>query len=297
MSDLAESKSRLTDIINFLAARPAEAYTLSELAAQLGLSNGSAHRALTMLTEARYLSRHPKHKTYSLGTALVAIGQAALEQHRGIELAQREMTRLAEEIEAQCVITTVMDDEILMLAKAGIPRSYDAQNRVGERRPFVPPLDPGQVAWVDKKNLNTYLARAPTSLTVAKRNHLLAALKTIRARGFSIAAYGPGMKALRQLTALPRGWQQDAAYQQEMNRLLGGLSEAEIQLLDLAEAAQAGLSYIAAPIFSPDGRVSLELTLSGMPGKLTPADIMAYAERLCAAASVVTTAIHGRMPR
>ncbi|WP_372810629.1 helix-turn-helix domain-containing protein, partial [Litorivivens sp.] len=61
----SSSNTRAIDVINFLAAHPTEAFTLTELAEQLALSHGSAHRVLNALTEARYLSRHPKHKTYS----------------------------------------------------------------------------------------------------------------------------------------------------------------------------------------------------------------------------------------
>ena len=92
--DSSGPNARVIDVMNFLAARPTESFTLTEIALHLGLSNGSAHRVLTTLAESQYLSRHPKTKTYSLGMALVAIGQAALAKHRDIDIARRELTRL-----------------------------------------------------------------------------------------------------------------------------------------------------------------------------------------------------------
>ncbi len=296
MADLAGPNNRVIDVINFLAAHPTETFTLSELAEHLGLSNGSAHRVLTTLTEARYLSRHPKHKTYSLGVALVAIGQAAMEKHRGIDIARREMARLTDELKAQCIATAIVDDELLFLAKEGVPQTHDGLNRVGERRPFVPPLGLGHIAWADKKAITAYLARAQSTLSEPMREYLRTALGVIRQRGYAIAANGDALRALRQTATFPIDRQRDAAYWARVHSLIGALSEKEILLLELADAGEAGISYISAPVFSPSGSVTLELALSGMPNNLSVGEIERYAARLRAAAAVVTSETHGRMP-
>jgi len=48
----------MIDVLSFHAARPTEAFILSELAQKLNLSLGSAHRLLGALVAARFLSRH-----------------------------------------------------------------------------------------------------------------------------------------------------------------------------------------------------------------------------------------------
>ena len=88
--DSSGPNARVIDVMNFLAARPTESFTLTEIALHLGLSNGSAHRVLTTLAESQYLSRHPKTKTYSLGMALGA--QPSCEAGRGIA-AERIITK------------------------------------------------------------------------------------------------------------------------------------------------------------------------------------------------------------
>ncbi|HET8711279.1 MAG TPA: helix-turn-helix domain-containing protein [Spongiibacteraceae bacterium] len=296
MSDVSGPNSRVIEVLNFLAAHPTEAFTLSELAEQLRLSNGSAHRVLTSLTDARYLARHPKHKTYSLGVALVAIGQAAMEKHRGIDIARREMARLADELKAQCIATAIVDDELLFLAKEGVSQTHDGLSRVGERRPFVPPLGLGHIAWADKKVLESYLVRAQSTLSDSMRDYLKQALEVIRRRGYVIAANGEALSALRQTTTLSIHRRRDDAFWSQVQGLIGALSEKEIQLLDIADAGSAGVSYISAPVFSPTGSVTLELALSGMPDNLNIAEIERYAERLRAAAAVVTSETHGTMP-
>ncbi|MFT3930183.1 MAG: helix-turn-helix domain-containing protein [Spongiibacteraceae bacterium] len=296
MAESSGSNNRVIDVLNFLASHPTEAFTLSELAGHLELSNGSAHRVLTALTEARYLSRHPKHKTYSLGVALVAIGQAAVEKHRGIDIARREMARLTDELRVQCIATAIVDDELLFLAKEGMPQTHDGLNRVGERRPFVPPLGLGHIAWADKKTVADYLARAQSTLSDAMRDYLKTALDVIHQRGYAIAANGMALRALRQTATFPINGARDEAYWSRVHELIGALSEKEIQLFDIADAGNAGISYISAPVFSPTGAVTLELALSGMPDNLSAQEIERYIERLRATAAIVTSETHGRMP-
>ena len=262
----------------------------------MALSNGSAHRVLSTLTEARYLSRHPKHKTYSLGVALVAVGQAALEKHRGIDIARREMARLTDELKAQCIATAIVDDEMLFLAKEGVSQTHDGLVRVGERRPFVPPLGLGHIAWADKKTIATYFGRAQTTLSDSLQDYLKTALGTIRQRGYAVAANGDALRALHRTATHPSHNQTDAAYQSQIGELIGALSEKEIQLFDIADAGSDGISYISVPVFSPLGTVTLELALSGMPDHLSVAELERYAERLRATAAIVTSETHGRMP-
>lgn len=288
--------TRVVEVMNFLAAHPTESFTLSELAARLGLSIGSAHRLLTTLAEARYLSRHPRHKTYSLGMALVAIGQAALAQHRDIAVAQREMARLTAELKVDCHACAVVGEELLFLACERMPNSTEPLNRVGDRRPFMPPLGMVHAAWAEPDEQEDYIARAPAALSDRARAHVARGLEAIRQRGYAMSGSGPAFRALRQFTVAPVGYQQDEAYWAGLRQLIADLSEREMQLLDFDEAGPDGVSFVTAPVFSPAGQVSLELTLSGLPPGLNRPGVDRYIERLRAAAAIVTTEIHGRVP-
>ncbi|MDR2858147.1 MAG: helix-turn-helix domain-containing protein [Novosphingobium sp.] len=294
--DISGPNSRVVEVMNFLAAHPTESFTLSELAARLGLSIGSAHRLLTTLAEARYLSRHPRHKTYSLGMALVALGQAALAQHRDIDVARREMARLSSELGVQCHACAVVGDELLFLASEGTPQSYEPVNRVGDRRPYMPPLGMVHAAWADPDEQEDYIERAPAALNETVRAHIARSLEVIRRRGYAMSGTGPAFRALRHFTAAPVGHQKDEAYWAGLRQLIADLSEREMQLLDFGEAGRDGISFITVPVFSPGGRVSLELSLSGLPPQLTRSEFERHVERLRAAAAVVTGETHGREP-
>lgn len=161
MSEVSNPTERVIDVLNFLAAHPTETFTLAQLAKHLRLSNGSAHRVLTTMTRAQFLSRNEEHKTYSLGSALVAIGQAAVEKHRGIEVARRELSRLAVELNVQCSASAVVDGDLLVVVREGSPQSHLGLTRVGERRPFVPPWGICHVAWGSEEAIQTYFAKLP----------------------------------------------------------------------------------------------------------------------------------------
>lgn len=288
--------TRVVEVMNFLAAHPTESFTLSELAARLGLSIGSAHRLLTTLAEARYLSRHPRHKTYSLGMALVAIGQAALAQHRDIEVAKREMARLSSELKVQCHACAVVGEELLFLASEGAPQGYEPPSRVGDRRPYMPPLGMVHAAWAESDDQEDYITRAPAALSDRARAHVARSLEVIRKRGYAMSGSGPAFRALRQFTTAPIGYQRDEAYWAGLRQLIADLSEREMQLLDFGEAGTDGVAFVTAPVFSPAGQVSLELTLGDLPPELTPREVERYVDRLRAAAAVVTSETHGRVP-
>ena len=296
MPDPSNPTSRVMDVLGFLAAHPTEAFTLAEIARQVGLSNGSAHRLLTTMAAGEFLSRNPKHRTYSLGVAIVAIGQAAIEKHRGIELARREIAQLAVELNVQCSANALVDGDLLVLVREGRARSHLGLTRVGERRPLVPPVGLCHVAWSGDAIIDAYIEPARASLSPALRRHLVDSFPLIRSRGFAMAANGPGSGRTRQTMVTPNSRNRDARYWSRVFELVGQLTPDEVQLFDLEHAMSAGVSYIAAPVFSPVGAVAFQLVLTGMPTDLSAPTIKSHAERLCAAAAIVTSEMHGHPP-
>lgn len=291
----ASSYGRVIEIITFLAAHPTESFTLTELARHLQLTNGSAHRVLSALTEARFLSRHPKHKTYSLGIAMVGIGQAALERHRGLDVARREMARLSDELNVFAMINTIVDDELLMLARSGISQNFANVMQAGERRPFTPPSSLVKIAWSDEPVVEAYFAKA-SFMQEAVVARMRASLEVIRERGYSMAAVGDGMSLFSRETVARVGRSGRNLSQQRLEEVLEQLTPDEAQLLDLDTASKVGVGYFSAPVFGPDGSVTFELMLSGLPPRMSREVIEGYARRLRASAAAITSETYGRMP-
>ena len=118
----ALAAGRAIEILTFLAARPTESFTLTEIAEQLDLSLASCHASMKVLSDAGYVSRHPVHKSYELGPALVAVGHAALERHRAIDLARDEVRRLADDLGLEAIASVPIGDDLVVLARAGRSR-------------------------------------------------------------------------------------------------------------------------------------------------------------------------------
>jgi DNA-binding IclR family transcriptional regulator len=296
VSDNSNPNHRPINVVTFLAAHPTEAFTLAEIARHLGLSNGSAHRVMTALTETGFVSRHARHKTYALGVVLIAIGQAALERHRGIECARREMVRLAAELNVSCGASAIVNNEYLLLAREGVPQTYDGLTLVGERRFVVPPIGVGQMAWRSQPEIGSYLASGAAYMSDAVRRHLLAAFPEIRRRGYAMAANGAAMRKLVEATVVPIGRSPNAM--PALSSLEGqvDIPLEEFQLMTLADARGNGVNYVSAPVFSPDGDISFEILMSGLPVDLNEAEFERYAARLTLAAETVTKEIRGRRP-
>lgn len=292
----SDPNHRPINVVTFLAAHPTETFTLAEIVRHLGLSKGSAHRVMAALTETGFVHRHPRHRTYSLGIALVAIGQAALQKYPGIEFARREMARLVSELHVGCGTAAIVNDEYLLLGREGAPHAYDGLTLVGERRYVVPPIGIGQMAWRSQAEIGDYLDRGAAYLTGAARTRLTASLPLIRRRGYSMAANGVGMRRLVQATIVPIGHVHDAV--SELSSLAGDaeIPLGEYQMLSFEEARGKGVSYLAAPVFSPDGDIGFEILMSGFPVDLTATGFERCVARLLRAADIVTNEIRGRKP-
>lgn len=296
MADHSNPTGRVMDVLNFLAAHPTDAFSLTEIARHIGLTNGSAHRILTTLANGMFLTRNEKHRTYSLGLGLVAIGQASIERHRGIEIARHHIARLGAELGVQCSINTVAHDEIVVLAKEGTAQSQLGLTRVGERRPLVPPVGISHVAWSGEDVIAGYVEKARPLLSKAMLQRLIDTFPLVRNRGFALAAKGPRAGKGHDATWLPMDQVRDAAYWNAVAAMIGELTPGEIQVFDISEAVKSGVSYISVPIFSPERKVAFQLVASGLPRDLTAPDIERNVERLTAAAASITIEIHGRAP-
>ncbi|WP_317930467.1 IclR family transcriptional regulator [Halioxenophilus sp. WMMB6] len=294
---MSDSNRRVVELLNFLAAHPTQSFNLSELASRLALSYGSAHRVLSTLTEAGYLTRHPKHKTYSLGLALAAIGQATLERHPVVAIAQREMTRLAEELGVQCIASAVTGRHMLFIAKAGSSTTAEGVIKTGEQRPLMPPLGLGHIAWAKQPEINAYLDRAGPELSAQRRQFLNNAMAVVRERGYAMSVLEAGMLALAEAIRQHHDEQHQPDYWAQMAKQVAPLSNDEMQLLALEDLAGRRLSHISAPIFNSDGEVLFELSLSGLPPGLTHVQATTIIERLLAVTAVITSESHGRKPR
>jgi DNA-binding IclR family transcriptional regulator len=264
----APATDRTITILNFLAERPDESFTLSELSRRLGIAKGTAHPQVAALCAAGYLLRHPVTKTIMLGPALIGLGNAAASgRSELVEYARDEMGRLAADLDLQCVASAIMGEEMVLLARVGHIGALGLHVGLG-RVPLVPPFGTVFLAWDSPDAIDGWLHRLDRGLSEVELARYRQAVATVRRRGYSVST--------RPLDETG--------------------DHGESALLELGGAARSELSMIAAPVFGADGSVVLALTLVGMSAELDESAIPGIGSRLVEVTTRLTAAFHGIVP-
>jgi DNA-binding IclR family transcriptional regulator len=188
----ALAATRAIAVLNYLAAHPRESFTLSDLASALDVNVASMHGLLAALSEAGYVVRHARLRTYGLGPAVAALGSAALERHTVIDVARDAARDLANELGLEVAVTAPAGDEIVILSRGGEHHARDFATYVGQRVPLRQPTGSVFVAW--GRDADTWLQDAEDP------DLLRAVLDGVRRRGYAVALEGPDY-VLPELTA------------------------------------------------------------------------------------------------
>jgi DNA-binding IclR family transcriptional regulator len=256
MARPALSASRTVTVLNFLAERSPDGFTLSGIADELDINLASCHALLAVLTDAGYVSRDRRLKTYSLGSVLVALGNAAVRRHPAIEHAHEQARLLSEDLKLAVTVTALAGQDIAFLERVGKHRPRDIGVQVGQRIAMIPPVGAVFAAWHDPE---AWLARA------SDRPAMEAVLADVRSRGWAVALGNPGSTDYQALGPINTRRRYDAA-------------------------------MIAAPVFGRDAEAVVSLTLLGMEPGLSARDLVALGERVRDGGLVATRRSGGRTP-
>jgi DNA-binding IclR family transcriptional regulator len=282
------SATRALEIIDFLAARGTTPYTLSELSRELGINVASCHAILLSLVESGHLSRHPKHKTFTLGPALTAIGQVALKNHETIARAQAAAEELSRNEGLEVLLSMCAGGDVLGLAHFqgdGLARS---QLRTGKRLPLQAPYGAVFLAWDSEERVASWIARgfdAATGAEVAGQLRLL--LDRIRQRGYQIALRPDARSDLRSLTG---SWDPDQWARQAHERMRQ--FEADYTLLSFDPLAAKDdelydVEYITVPLFDPFNKALYALTVYSFEERLSARTVQEYLSKLLSISNAI----------
>jgi DNA-binding IclR family transcriptional regulator len=282
MARPAPAVDRTVALLNFLAAHTDQEWSLSELARRLHLNKATAHAMLTTLTDSGYVLRHPVDKTFTLGPAVIAVGNAAaVRQFEVVDFARGEMQALADDLSARCIASAAIGEEIVFLAATGDPQPFGLHIQIGARIPLVPPLGTVFVAWSSPEEIDEWLRRLGPNATEAELHRYRDAVVTVREHGYSLGLEVPSARGLIEVEG-------------DRRHAVEELAHSEFVLLQLEHSASYRLSHVAAPVFGPDGRVALSLNLMGFRHELRAEQVPELTARLTEATARVTKAIHGK---
>lgn len=264
---------RATRLLDFFARHPGQTFTLTQLAGVLECGLPSALAVLDALGAAGYVVRHPVHKTYSLGPALVPVGEAAHVAHPVIAAARDELEVLAADLGCECVAATVARDDIVFVGRTGRPRSDALPVRVGTRVPFRAPFGFVYVAWGGPGTLDEWIRRG--ALTEVAAADLAAAVAAVRERG---VCYGRESEArLRFMSTVQAdAVRPDAAAQQEADE---ATVTAELVAINLHPEVDR-IANMSAPVFGAFGEVVLGVTAQGFASPVDHREATRLASRL-----------------
>jgi len=296
----APAIDRALRVLRFLAAHPGEPFTLSELARHLGLNKATCHAMFAAMTEHGVIVRNPSSKTYSLGPTLITLAESvAPDKSRAVECVRGEMEALTEELGLASIVTGLLNDDTVILARR-LPNDYRAPTGrvfdLGNRQSWAPPVGPVFAAWAAPEDTQRWLDRGFDGAT-DRRPYYERRLGEIRRRGYDVGlASDPRTRLLKAVMLLDDQTGPDA--RDAIRELLEDLDkDREETPVELGRSDREHLVFhMTAPIFGRSSDVVITLTLDGFDKPMSDRDIRAIGERLLDSTERVTSAIHGRFP-
>jgi DNA-binding IclR family transcriptional regulator len=274
----ALSASRTTAVLDLLTAFPTRAFKMSEIVEATKINVASCHAVLNALTRSGYLTRTPK-RTYVLGPALVAVGQASLTAHPLIDRAQRAAEELFEEQRIPVFLTTIVGDDILVLSSITDRSSVPVGIRAGQRQPAMAPLGAHLVAWSSEAVIEAWIAKAGAG-DEALAEEWRRSLALIRQRGYQVTLHESEDDSYAEMMAQMAAGGEPHKYKDQTISFLSSHRLRFAQPEAIASEAVYDVNAIAAPIFGHEDGTHLSLSLASFPEKLTGAQVTAYADQL-----------------
>lgn len=288
---------RVVQVLDHLVARPDSRFGLSELARDLGISKPTCLGILAALVGGGYLTRDAEAR-YGLGPALIAAGRAA-QQGLAVGPAVRgHLVELAAEFGAVCTASAVVGDRVTILEVAGAPGVPLGRTaaQVGQVYPFAPPVGLMYVLWSRDDEFARWLRRDPALPVVLDHDLLRRVVDDCRARGYLVERLTPTGRRLFSLLAGVAGRDLPAELREFVGEMVSSLGERVYVSGDIAADAEYPVSLVAAPVYGPDGRQSMVLTLD-VGRVIGGAQIERRGRALMATADAVTAELGGRHPR
>ncbi|MBV8950805.1 MAG: helix-turn-helix domain-containing protein [Actinobacteria bacterium] len=287
---------RVIALVEVLAARPDDGFTLAELTRRLRVNKSTCHSMLTALAGAGWLLRDPYRKTYRLGPALAAVGRAAASGFPALDIAHAAMVEVGLEAAAHCAALGIGGDHLTVLDEVRDLHATGAGFRVGTALPVRPPFGTALVAWSDDATVEAWLAHVPGD----RRARYRAALDATRARGFAVELSTTPEARLREAVAKLRDGDPAAAV--SIPSLLDDLARDlvardDVLPVELDASRDYTVSAINAPVLERDGRVALVLSLTGFARTMTGGRVAAIGRRLTEATDALSGALAGAAER
>lgn len=293
----SNSAARAVAIIEFLASRPAQTFSLSEIARRCGIRKSTAYNILSELQARGWLTRWPSDLRYGLGPALILIGRAAGEVQPEVHLARPILEDLSAEFRCEVVFTTPVADQILVLESTGPVGLRPSALRRGGHSPLVAPLGAVFVAWQGDDARRAWYVRSGLN-DPDRFEEMDRLLADIAARGYVVTIQSDFQAHLSEVVKV-MSQDRDLTAQE----LLAALKERLTSLSTIAylgggegwSAERQVVESLQAPVFAADGEARYAVGVANIDREYDRASLARAGERVRRAADVISAAIsaHG----
>lgn len=289
---------RVVSVLALLAECPSEALGASEVARRLGLHKSTCHNILSTLSQAGLLARSDADKTYTLGPALVRLGEAA---RRGLPLLRKATPLIADLTQALGYgswLSVLEGDALRTLEAAADERALPFGPRAGRRHPFGPPFGAAIVAFSDEATQARWisLAGAPDAEEARMRRMLM----RIRKAGIGIWRLDQPLELVATRMRLAASWLEPAEAGPGLDPTLAlyltNTGNRTYSETELAQRGHGSVSTMLAPVFDDSSTASFEVGLAVFRERMSFREIRLVAQQLRATAVDLTGALGGTAP-
>jgi DNA-binding IclR family transcriptional regulator len=286
---------RLIDLVEFLARHPGDEFTVSEIARGAGL-NRTTCTSLLLALQARGWVRPRGRATFTLGSALIPLGEAAL---AGLDVAvevQPELDALVADLGMEALASVVSGHEIIVVGHARTASVLSSTVRVGQTIPFVPPFGIAHLLHADVSRIDDWLDRSRAPLAAADRAEFRSVIAASEQRGYVVVL---DIEARRRFEVVMSELAQrpfSRVARESQAALLDTLARDEQALGPWAGSETAEVSQISAPVFGSEAQPVLAIGIHALPHQIDPSRIPEYTSHVVRAAARVTKRIRGSAP-
>jgi DNA-binding IclR family transcriptional regulator len=267
---------RVVAIVRLLGSQPTRAFSLAEIARELGISRATGHAILATLAAHHWVVRDSATAAYSWGP-----GIAALAKPEGDRIFHGILRQLAKSTAAQ-VFLARRDGSTLIVVDSVGESAFGMRIDRGLRMPLVAPFGRDYVAWSAPSLQRAWLQGIGKPSTALSRR-ITAVISEIRERGYTVERLS--REYLQVYTALRAlgGDGEPGAIAARLARAFADLTVIDVLRAELTEKSMHSIATISAPIFDEDGVVGMSISAAPFT-ELAAAEVERLGEQVCAAA-------------
>lgn len=184
-----KSAGRTLDVLEVLAGRP-RAWTLVDLARELGIPKSSLHGLLRTLTARGWVRADETGTRFRLGMRALQVGAAYLDGDDSVAVVSEVLDELSRRLGETVHLGRIEGDQIVYLAKRDSTHRLRLYSAVGRRLPaHATALGKALLAQHpdgDVDRMLTFPLQRLTAGTVTQRAELHRALAEVRAAGYAV---------------------------------------------------------------------------------------------------------------